>query len=50
MTRGLAVDLAPIRVNDVCLGYVVTEVSVRFPTVSTGSVNDYDLVVGFFDG
>jgi NAD(P)-dependent dehydrogenase (short-subunit alcohol dehydrogenase family) len=27
VTRGLAVDLAPIRVNMICPGYVVTEVS-----------------------
>jgi NAD(P)-dependent dehydrogenase (short-subunit alcohol dehydrogenase family) len=27
VTRGLAVDLAPLRVNMICPGYVVTEVS-----------------------
>ena len=31
VTRGLAVDLAPIRVNCVCVGLVVTEVSLSFP-------------------
>lgn len=38
LTRGLAVDLAPIRVNVVCPGFVKTEVSrILHISVSTNS-------------